>query len=187
MKIHQVAKKYTLALHAAITDREELQRTDRAYRTFMQICTAEPKLLRFLCNPIVPLSARQAVLDTALQACTPPPAMEALAHLLLKRNRFSLLPVIVSQYMEQVDTWLNRVEVTVYTTIPLTEELKAKMEQSLKNFTGSTIRMECIIDPAILGGLIVNMQGFSFDFSYRNRLKRLKEKLLTEEMLVYGD
>jgi len=144
-------------------------------------------VLRFLRNPIVPISARRAVLNTALQACAPPPAMEALAYLLLERNRFSLLPVIVSQYMKQVDNWLNRVEVTVHTAIPLTEELKAKIEQSLNNFTGSTIRMECNVDPAILGGLIVNMQGFSFDFSYRNRLERLKEKLLTEEMLVYGD
>jgi F-type H+-transporting ATPase subunit delta len=187
MNIHQMANKYTLALHAAITDREELQRTDQAYRTFMRICDSEPNLLRFLRNPIVPLSARRKVMDTALQACAPPPAMEAMAYLLLERNRFSLLPVIVSQYMTQVDTWLNRVEVTIHTAIPLTEELKAKISKSLENFTKSSIRMLCVVDPSILGGLIVNMQGFSFDFSFKNRLERLKKKLLSEEMLVYGD
>ncbi len=187
MNLHQLANKYTLALRAAITDREELQRTDRAYRTFMQICDAEPKLLRFLRNPIVPLSARRAALDTALKACAPPPAMEALAYLLLERNRFSLLPLIVTQYMRQVDTWLNRAEVTVHTAIPMPDALKEKMTQSLENFTGGGIRMACVVDPSILGGLIVTMQGFSFDFSYRNRLERLREKLLAEEMLVYGD
>lgn len=187
MNIHQLANKYTLALYAAITDHEELQRTDQAYRTFMQICDAEPHLLRFLRNPIVPLSARRKVLDTALQACAPPPVMEAMAHLLLERNRFFLLPVIVDQYMRQVDNWLNRVEITIQTAIPLPEELKTKMSESLENFTKSSLRVQCVVDPSILGGMIVNMQGFCFDFSYRNRLELLKKKLLSEEMLVYGD
>ena len=65
MNINQVASKYTHALHAAITSREDLQRTDRAYRTFLEICNAEPNLLRFLGNPIVPIAARRAALDTA--------------------------------------------------------------------------------------------------------------------------
>lgn len=187
MNIGQVASKYTHALHAAITSREDLQRTDRSYRAFLEICEAEPDLLRFLRNPIVPISARRAVLDTALQACDPPPVVAALAYLLLERNRFGLMTTIVDQYMKQVDIWLDRVEVNVYTAVPLTDELRANLQESLKNFTTNTVRMQCFVDPAIIGGLIVNMQGFSFDFSYRNRLERLKEKLLAEEMLVYGD
>lgn len=113
--------------------------------------------------------------------------MAALGHLLLERNRFGLMTTIVDQYMKQVDIWLDRVEVNVYTATPLNEEMKTKLQESLKNFTNATVRMQCVVDPAIIGGLIVNMQGFSFDFSYRNRLERLKEKLLAEEMLVYGD
>jgi len=187
MNINQVASKYTHALHAAITSREDLQRTDRAYRKFLEICEAEPDLLRFLRNPIVPIAARRAALDTAMEACDPPPVVAALGHLLLERNRFDLMTTIVDQYMKQVDIWLDRVEVNVYSATPLNEDMKTKLQESLKNFTNATVRMQCFVDPAIIGGLIVNMQGFSFDFSYRNRLERLKEKLLAEEMLVYGD
>jgi len=187
MNYPRLATKYTQALREAIKDQEELLRAGQSYQTFLQLCVEEPNLIRFLSDPIVPLEARRTALDAAMQLCDPPEAVARLANLLLERNRFMLLPEIVAQFTRKVDEWLNRVEVTVYTATPLTEELRVKLRKSLELFTNRTVRMSCIVDLDIMGGLIVNMYGFSFDFSYRTRLERLKEKLLLEETLVYGD
>ena len=82
---------------------------------------------------------------------------------------------------------LNRVEVTVATAMPLTPELEKKLTESLAKFSGKTVRMKNKVDPNIVGGLIVYMWGVFFDFSLRTRLGRLKQKLLSEETLTYGN
>lgn len=183
----RLAEKYTQALRAAVNDQSELKEVGRSYQMFVSLCESDPALMRFLCNPIVPFSARQKVLDEAMKLCEPPQAVARLAQLLLERNRFAMLPTIVTQFEKKVDLWLNRVEVTVFTALPLTDELKGRLRKSLEHFTNHWVRMNCITDANIVGGLVVNMYGFSFDFSYRTRLERLKEKLLLEETLVYGD
>jgi ATP synthase F1 delta subunit len=187
MNPSQVADKYTQALRAAISGEDELRRAGRAYRQFTILCDAEPVLMRLWRNPTVPLSVRKSVLTAVLELCEAPEAVAGLAHLLLERNRLGLLPLIVTQFERQVDAWLNRVEVTTYSALPLTEESRVKLQKSLELFTSRSVRMHCIADPGIIGGLIVNMYGFSFDFSYRTRLERLRQKLLLEETLVYGD
>ncbi|NLN93980.1 MAG: ATP synthase F1 subunit delta [Candidatus Hydrogenedens sp.] len=182
----QIADKYTRALRATLQSEEDLLQTVTAYRQFMAICNEEPTLLRYLNNPVIPLEDRRLLLKNALEACNPPPSMTALAHLLLERNRFSLLPLIVSQFEKQIDKWLDRVEVEVITAVPLTEELRSQVHQTMEHFTKKTVRMHNTVDPDIIGGLIAKMQGLALDFSYRSRLEQLQEKLLSEESSLYG-
>lgn len=186
MRPEQIAVKYTLALRATLHTEEDLHRTVATYQQFMTICGKEPDLLRTLSNSIVPLDHRKQLLETALSICNPPPSLTALAFLLLERNRFSLLPVIARQFEQQMDQWLNRVEVEVITAIPLSAELFQKVHHTMELFTKKTVRLVQSIDPDIIGGLIIKMEGLAMDFSYRARLEKLREKLLSEGRKIHG-
>lgn len=182
----QIANKYTRALRATLQSKDELFQTMAAYREFMAICKEEPTLLRYLSNPVIPQEERRQLLKTALDVCHPTPSLAALAYLLLERNRFSLLPHIVSQFEKKVDAWLDRVEVEVVTAVPLTEDLYNQIHATMEHFTKKTVRMRNTVDQDIIGGLIAKMEGLALDFSYRSRLEQLKEKLLSEENSIYG-
>ena len=186
MTPEQIANKYTRALRATLHTKEELLRTSAAYRQFAAICEKEPIFPRHLSNPVIPVEQRKALLETALEICDPPPSFAALLFLLVERNRFSLFPLIVSLFQRQMDEWLDRVEVEVVTVTPLTEELRQQLLHSMEQFTKKTVRMQNTLDPDLIGGLIVKMQGLALDFSYRSRLQQLKEKLLSQEKSIYG-
>ena len=55
------------------------------------------------------------------------------------------------------------------------EKLKAKLEA----FCGHTVIMECSSNSAILGGVIVHIDGKVLDGSLRRRLRDIKEKIET--------
>jgi len=97
-----------------------------------------------------------------------------------------LLPAVAAQFDRSIDDWLNTVEVTVVTVVPLGEDLRGRLVKALERLAGKTVRLRNEIDPAIVAGLIVYMWGVYFDFSLRTRLERLKQLLLAEEKTQYG-
>ena len=56
----------------------------------------------------------------------------------------------------------------------LTAEQNKQLQNTLKNITGKTIVLETMIDPSILGGMIVQIGSRQVDTSLKTRLFSLK-------------
>lgn len=186
MRMTQLADRYATALRMAIGELARLEEAAQALNVLSAAYQQDGGFRFALSNPVLPKDSRRRILDAALQAQPVPQEIERLLYMLLDENRITLLPTIAARFEIHIDDWLNRVEVTVITAVPLTPALEAKLLGSLENFSRKTVRLKPVVDPKIIGGLIVLMWGVFFDFSMRTRLERLKQKLLAEEMLTYG-
>lgn len=187
MRASILADRYAIALREAIAEPARLEEAAQALNALGAAYASEPQLRYVLGNSALDKASRIQVLDTVMQAFSTPATVMKLMHTLIERNRMALLPTVASRFEFHIDEWLNRAEVTVVTATPLTAELESRLAASLQQFSGKTIRMKNKVDPGIVGGLIVYMWGVFFDFSLRTRLGRLKQKLLSEDWLIYGD
>ena len=59
--------------------------------------------------------------------------------------------------------------------VELTADEKAKLVEKLGQKLGRTIHLECSVDPSLLGGLVVNVDGKVIDGSLRSKLQEIKE------------
>ena len=59
--------------------------------------------------------------------------------------------------------------------VALTEREKTELKEKLEKRLGRTIRLECAIDPSLLGGLLVQVDGRVIDGSLKHRLHEIKE------------
>jgi ATP synthase F1 delta subunit len=187
MRTSLLADRYAEALREAIAEPAQLEKAAQALNAISAAYTEELSLRNVLGNSALDIAGRKQVLDTVMQAIGTPDTVARLLHTLIDHNRMVLLPTIALRFESHIDEWLNRVEVTVATAVPLTPALETKLTESLSKFSGKTVRMKNKVDPNIVGGLIVYMWGVFFDFSLRTRLGRLKQKLLSEETLTYGN
>lgn len=187
MRASILADRYAIALREAIAEPSKLEEAAQALNAISAAYVAEPQLRFVLGNSALDKASRIQVLDTVMQVFNTPTPVLNLMHALIDRNRMSLLTLIATQFELHIDEWLNRAEVTVVTATPLTPELESRLMASLQQFSGKSIRMKNKVDPGIVGGLVVYMWGVFFDFSLRTRLGRLKQKLLSEDWLIYGD
>jgi ATP synthase F1 delta subunit len=110
-----------------------------------------------------------------------PEPVARLAHVLVQRNRIPLLPEIAARFDSHLDEWLNRVEATLVTAIPMTPDLEGRIMKSIERFVGKRVRLKSRIDTNLIGGFVVYTWGVLFDFSLRTRLDRLRNKLFLEE------
>jgi F-type H+-transporting ATPase subunit delta len=182
-----LADRYASALRMAIGDIGRLDDAAGALNVLSEAYEANPELRFALANPVLEKEKRAQILDAALASQNAPVEVNRLLKSLIEQNRITLLPTIATQFETHIDDWLDRVEVTIVTAVPLTDDLEKKLVDSLQKFTHKTVRLKSRVDAKIIGGLIVLMWGVFIDFSIKTRLERLKQALLAEETPAYGD
>ncbi len=72
---------------------------------------------------------------------------------------------------------LGIAEVTVITTEPLDDAMKAKIKLKMTQITGKTIVLKERTDPSIIGGIVLKYGDRSFDGSVKARLDAMKKEI----------
>ena len=73
---------------------------------------------------------------------------------------------------------LGILEGVVYSAAPLSEEEKKRIEDALAERLGDKVELTPILDPDLLGGVKVALDGKVYDGSLRHKLQEMKKHLL---------
>ena len=95
--------------------------------------------------------------------------------LLCEKGRIKLFDSCCAEYRKLVDASENvsvaRVTSAVKLTEAETEGIRRKLEKTMKK----TIILECVVDPAIMGGIVIETESRIIDGSLRRSLHEVKE------------
>jgi len=98
--------------------------------------------------------------------------------IVLNKGREPFLPEIANEFVAQYKDYKKVSTIKVTSAVPLSasaiEKIKAKFLQS--KATKESIEVETIIDPAIIGGLIVEFEDKLYDSSVAHKLDLLKKE-----------
>ncbi len=87
------------------------------------------------------------------------------------------LSVVLEQFGKLLSAYAERLVATVTVAQALSDSQQAQLEKSLSRDYGNDLRLNIEIDPAILGGIKVQIAGEVIDGSVANRLKQAKMML----------
>ena len=138
----------------------------------------EPHLRLVLRSPAVDASARVRIarqVSTALGLST---AVGNLLCLLAERDRLDLVADIAAVYEELVDAALGRARALVRSAAPLSAAEKNELLDLVRRLTG---RREVLatteVDPELLGGVVLHIDGTVYDGSLKAQLLRLSKQM----------
>ena len=180
MRASLLAERYAIALGKTL-DPASLEEAGHALSGLSAFYKTDPHFRHALANPTHPLEERHQLLDVALKSFSAPETVARWAHMLLDRNRITLLLEVATRFDAQLEGWLNRVEATIVSAVPMTTEQETRVSQALEHFARKRVRIKKRVDANLIGGFEVHMWGVLFDVSIRTQLARLREKLLSEE------
>jgi F-type H+-transporting ATPase subunit delta len=83
----------------------------------------------------------------------------------------------VAAYGRRVDVAEGRVVVTAVTAVPLTPDLRQKIQDKVRAQTGRDAEIEETVDPSIIGGLVLRVGDVVVDASLRTRLEEMRRSL----------
>ena len=96
---------------------------------------------------------------------------------LVARRRLILLSSITDEFssLEREARGLSEAQVTV--ARPLTPAETDDIARRIGSMTGTTVEVKTVVDPSILGGVVVRIGDRLFDASVSGRLERLRQEI----------
>ena len=101
---------------------------------------------------------------------------KGLINLLIENKRLAILENIAKQYTIIYDHYKGTQVAKVTSAVPLTDELKEKVLDKVKEIIGKKVTLENIIDPSIVGGFILKVGDKQYDASISGKMNNLRRE-----------
>jgi F-type H+-transporting ATPase subunit delta len=137
-----------------------------------------PEFETFLASPLVEADSRTKVIEDAFRGKASDLLVDSL-QVINRKGRLDALRAVVVAYRAALRDLRGWMDVRVRTAVPLSEPLRQQLLQALEASTRRKPSLIEQVEPALLGGLVVEIEGRRIDASVASRLHDLSEALLT--------
>ena len=174
--ISEVSKRYARALFDYSVETKAQVKVGEQLEQVSKVLSSDVSVRNFIQSPVVAVGDKKQAL---LSALGPSAAQEIvnLVHLLLEKGRVEILAEISQAFTEISDSASGVTRGVVRTASALNEDAKKKLEATVSNVTGKKVILNYVEDKSIVGGLIAQVGGWTFDDSLKSHLTRLSEEL----------
>ena len=162
---------YDLAAEESLEDRI-LEDLDGAAAIFKD----DPEYLHLLSIPSIPKKERCALLDEALRGQVHLYVLNFLK-ILCEHGTLRELPGCARAYRIRYNAAHGILEATAITAIAMTAAQTEQLRQKLETITGKKIDLATKIDPSVLGGIRLDIEGTELDGTVQNRLATLRRNI----------
>ena len=135
-----------------------------------------PAYLHLLSIPSIPKKERCALLDEAFRGQIHPYLLNFLK-ILCEKGTLRELPGCARAYRVRYNAAHGILEATATSAVALTKEQAARLQEKLEAVTGKQIDLKTKVDPAVLGGIRLDIEGTELDGTVQNRLASLKHNI----------
>jgi F-type H+-transporting ATPase subunit delta len=170
------AKRYAQAIFSLGKERDTLDAWQGDLALLADI-VGDGRVATYLINPSVTADRKLTTLESALDTNVQPETRN-LAKMLIDRNRTNLIPEIREIFDDQVRAERGVVVADVTTAELLTEAERELIREKLERLTGKKVELALHVDPDIIGGIIVRIGDQVIDGSVRNKLEKLRSRLV---------
>ena len=176
MRDSTIARNYAEALLALATKAEDLEGWGRMIGEVAHAIESDPRLSRFLRAPQVSAQQKNEVLAKAF-ADRLPRLLVRYLQTLVRNRRQMLIPEIALEYRDLLDEASGRIHAQVTIAHEASEADQSRLGEQLSRAMQRDVVPHVVVNPAILGGIIVRVGDRVMDGSVRRRLATLRSRL----------
>ncbi len=138
----------------------------------------DPEYLHLLSIPSIPKKERCGLLDQALRGQVHPYVLNFLK-ILCEKGTLRELSGCARAYRVRYNQAHGILEAVAVSAVPMTEQQTARLHEKLEAVTGRQIDLKTKVDPAVLGGIRLDLEGTELDGTVKNRLASLRRSIAT--------
>lgn len=170
----EISKQYAEAIFALACECGREEPVMHELELVLNVLADNPEYMDFLVSPSVPRDERVASLGGVFAARVCEHVL-SLLQLMCEKGRIGAISSCVEEYRTLLHLRQAVVTANVTSAVALTQDQKSALIQKLEKMSARQVQLSCRVDPTLLGGMIVEMDGKIMDGSLRYRLRDVKE------------
>ena len=175
----ELAREYGEGLYALCAEENLTGDMLSEVQAMKALLRQEPDFVRLLSNMSLPKQERLDILDRALRGQVHPYLLNFLK-LLCERGALHEFEGCEAAYRACYNADHAVVEATVTTREPLDADQRRRLLEKLRGMTGKDVQLSEKTDPAVIGGVLLEMNGQRYDNTVRHRLEEIRRAMAGE-------
>jgi F-type H+-transporting ATPase subunit delta len=168
------AARYAQALYSLADDQQALDSVVSQMDNLGQLIDESPELRRMMASPLVDIhQARQAAF-AVLDSYGFGKLVRDFVGVIVSNRRLALLPTIIAAFAALVAAKRGIITATVTTAHPMSDVQEQQLRARLIESGYGQVKIVRLVDPNLLGGLVLRIGSRLYDTSLKSRLQRLQ-------------
>jgi F-type H+-transporting ATPase subunit delta len=179
----RLAHRYAKSLLDLAVEKEQLEQVNKDMLYLQQLTNSSREFLNILRSPIISADKKQSIID-AVTAGKIGELTTAFTKLLVSKGREGELPEIVTAFIKQYKDGKGIHIVKLTTATPVSEEVKNSIVAQVKKTSDmQNIELETTVDPAIIGGFVLQSGDKLVDASIAYDLKEISRHFESNDFI----
>ncbi len=174
--MEEVARVYARALFEVASERGVLDTVREQFAQFVDALSADRELEVFFVSPHFSTAEKKDGLGRMVEGAEE--TFMSFLETLVERQRMPDIFDIRERYDELWDKEMKLLPVEVTSAVGLDEATVQSIGERIGRGTGNKIQLTTVVDPDILGGIVLRVGNVILDASIRNRLDQLRKQVV---------
>ena len=176
-----VGKRYASSLFEVGLEFKNIDEFQKQLKFIKDTLLSEEKLLEILEHPRISEGEKKKLVESIFGKNVSEEVLNFLYIIIDKRRESSIID-IVKEYNTLFKEYNNILEIEAVTAVEMKESAKDRLQTVLESRFEKTVHLSNLVDPSIIGGVLLNMDEQVIDSSIRGQLKEM-ENMIKETSL----
>lgn len=169
-----VARRYASSLFELAADAGQIEAVEKDLARFDEMMRGSADLMRLVRSPAFSAGEQLRAVDAILAKAKIGGLGGNLVRVMARNRRLFAMPEVLGEYRKLLAAHRGEESAEVTVAHPLTDSQAKELGTTLNGVVGKDVTIHTIVDPAILGGMIVKIGSRQIDTSIRTKLSSLK-------------
>jgi F-type H+-transporting ATPase subunit delta len=171
----RVGRVYAEALYSAAADSRQEAEILEELQALETILRQEPRFRSYIAGQGTGRDRRKGLLKVFEGRAND--LLVKFLFVLNEHDRLDALSAVIDAYRTIYEQRSGRVRVAVHSAVPLDEQQQDHLRQRLRSALNAEPVLHLRTDPELLGGLVIQANGWLYDSSVRSRLRDLRKQI----------
>ena len=171
----EISKPYARALFELALGDGTLDSVYKEAQTILNVFHSEKGLAEFIKNPGIAQGKKEALLNKVFSDLNA--HIKSLMSLMMKKGREAQIEAAIKGFVELTKEHMGIVDARVHSATVLSKEQIELLRSKLSTVLGKQVEIETIVDPSLIGGLLIKAGSVIIDNTIKKHLRVLKNQL----------
>jgi len=172
-----IAARYAKAIFQICLESQSLDSVSKDFSSLKNLFEVSKELQNFLVNPLVSRDSARQVVSQISRSASFSETTRNFLEFLAEQKRLGLLRDIIQAFDEKREQYQGLVRANVTSSCEMTEQQSQDLAKKISDLVGARVKLQSVVDPEILGGLVVRFGPFLIDSSLRSTLNKMQNML----------